>query len=144
MSVDRGAIHDAYRRTTYQARVGSHAVELRIDVRSPALDALLRARGVSCWAFVSASNPHATPLSDAENAERFAGLLRAVEDEGFAYFPGEGVGDDGSWPPEASLLVLGIGEAAAVALARRFEQEAIVVGELGAAARLVLCAGGPA
>jgi hypothetical protein len=144
VSVDRSAVHEAYRRTSYVASVGTQKLELRIGASTPALDALLRARGVSCWAFVSASNPHATRLSDAENAARFAALVRAVESGGFAYFPGQGVGDDGSWPPEESLLVLGMSEAAAVALARRFAQEAIVVGRSGAAARLVLCAVEPA
>jgi hypothetical protein len=144
VTVDRGAVHDAYRSTSYRANVGLETIELRIAARSPALDVLLRARGVSCWAFVTASNPHATQLPDAENASRFAALVRVVEAEAFSYFAGEGVGDDGHWPPEASVLVLGIGEAAAVALARRFEQEAIVVGEEGAAARLVLCAEPPA
>ena len=54
-------------------------------------------------------------------------------------FPGEGIGDDGTWPPERSLLVLGIDHAGAVQLGHRFGQRAIVWGELGGLAALVLC-----
>ena len=32
---------------------------------------------------------------------------------GAVSFPGEGVGDDGRWPPESSLLILEIAEAEA-------------------------------
>jgi hypothetical protein len=54
-------------------------------------------------------------------------------------FLGEGIGDDGAWPPEPSILVLGIEREAAVQLGRLFGQRAIVCGELGGLATLVLC-----
>jgi hypothetical protein len=54
-------------------------------------------------------------------------------------FPGEGIGDDGVWPPERSVLVLGIEREAALQLGRRFGQRAIVCGDLGGLATLALC-----
>jgi hypothetical protein len=54
-------------------------------------------------------------------------------------FPGEGVGDDRTWPPERSTLVLGIEREAAISLGRRFGQRAIVCGRLGELATLEIC-----
>jgi hypothetical protein len=142
VSGDRRAIHDAYRRTTYRATIDGERVEIRIGERTPRLDALLRARGVSAWAFVTAANPYAVRLADEENARRHAELVRATRASGLDFVAGECVGDDGAWPPEAGLLVVGIPEAAAIALARGFSQEAIVVGEARQIARLVFCAEG--
>jgi hypothetical protein len=59
-----------------------------------------------------------------------------VRRRGLAHHPAIGVGDDGSWPAEQSLLVLGIDKAEAVALGRAFEQFAVVVGRRGGPARL--------
>jgi len=142
VSADRRALHDAYRATTYRATLDGERVEIRIGERTPRLDALLRARGVTDWAFVTAANPHATRLSEAENEARHVELTRALAAEGFTGFEGESVADDGAWPPERSLLVVGIRESEAVRIARRFDQEAIVAGALGEPARLVFCGAG--
>ena len=53
--------------------------------------------------------------------------------------PGEGIGEDGAWLPERSILVPGMECDAAVQLGRRFDQRAIVCGEVGGVAALVLC-----
>ena len=141
MSSDRRAIRDAYLRTAYRATIDGERVEMRIGEVSEEVDRHLRARGAKSWAFVTASNPHAMRLGQIENTRRHAQLVAAVAAEGFAFFEGEGVGDDGSWPPERSLLIIGISATAASRIARGFEQEAIVVGALDEAARLVLCEG---
>jgi hypothetical protein len=140
VSADRRAIHDAYRRTTYRAALDGVRVEIRIGEPCPTLDRQLRACVERTWAFVTSSNPHAAPLGDVENASRHAELLRALAD--YACFDGEGAGDDPAWPPERSLLVVGISESTAVRIACRFEQEAIVAGALGEVARLVFCGDG--
>jgi hypothetical protein len=60
---------------------------------------------------------------------------------GYLALRGEGVGDAGDSPAEPSLLILGIAEGDTVLLGREFGQLAVVCGELGTAARLVLCWG---
>ena len=50
--------------------------------------------------------------------------------------PGEGIGDNGTWPAEQSVLVLGIELEHAVQLGRRFGQRAIVYGRVGGRAAL--------
>lgn len=91
-------------------------------------------------AFVTASNPGSVPLPDDENARRYAALLSAVA--GRPHFTGEGVGDAGDWPPEASVLVLGVTEAEAAALSRRFGQAAWVWYRVGGLAELRWAEGG--
>jgi Protein of unknown function (DUF3293) len=89
------------------------------------------------WAFITACNPYSHPLTDADNAVRMKHLVADVTIAGYRFFPGEGVGHDGSWKPEPSLLIVGIDEAAAVELARRYGQLAIVCGRGAEPARIV-------
>ena len=79
------------------------------------------------------------PLPESENHERAARLAADLAGK-FTVLPGVGVGDAGDWTPEESLLVLGIAQADAVAIALRYGQRAIVAGELGGVPRLVECA----
>jgi hypothetical protein len=89
------------------------------------------------WAFITAVNPAAQIWRDAENRRRHARLRAAVARMGLPNFPGRSVADARDWPPEESLLVLGIAAAAATALAESFGQRAVVVGSRGSQARLV-------
>lgn len=125
---------------------------IRCQERSPALDALLLERGHDSWAYITACNPDSVALDDAENTLRMATLSRRLEAIGHSFLTGQGVGagqgagaaqgaEAGSdWPPEPSLLVLGIGTSEAVELGREFGQVAIVIGRRGEPARLCFCA----
>lgn len=110
---------------------------LRIGEPSAELAALHDAVGVSTSAFVTACNPGSVALSDAENARRHAELRAEVRRLGFASHEGRGRHPSGDWPAEASLLVLGIDEAAARSLGRRFGQKAIVWTGADATPRLI-------
>jgi len=112
---------------------------IRCHRRSAPLDAILAAAGHDTWAYLTACNPLSIALPDAANAVRMARLERRVAALGLTWLHGHGVGASGDWPPEPSLLLLGIGEADAVALAREFHQAAIVVGRRGEVARLADC-----
>ena len=131
---------DAYRRTAFVANTPSGRLSLRIGQRSSTLDDLLTEQGVTTWAYVTAFNPGSIVLTHEENVARQRELECAVASRGFTAYSGEGVGDDGRWPAESSLLVLGIGRSDAVQLGRRFGQFAIVYGELGREAELLMCA----
>jgi hypothetical protein len=130
---------EAYRRTTYVAHT-SHG-DIRINPGRPSLelDGLLSERRVREWAYVTAYNPASRQLAEEENVRRQQELLDAVRDRGLAFLEGEGVGEDPRWPPERSILILGIESEEARALGRRFGQLAIVVGRTGEPARLVAC-----
>jgi hypothetical protein len=136
---DRESLEAAYRATAYWVEAPAGRFALRVGVRCTDLDRLLAAHGVEAWAYVTAYNPGSWPLPEAENRARQDELCRAVAAAGYAAYAGEGVG--AGWPPEASLLVLGIGEEDAAALGRRFGQAAVVVGRSGGPARLLWLGG---
>jgi Protein of unknown function (DUF3293) len=126
----------AYRATDYRVEDAPNGpFVIRIGEECPELTGLE-------WAFVTACNPGSVRLSEEDNNRRMGELEAAVRKGGWRYYHGHGVGRDGRWPPEPSLLIVGIREADAVELARWFGQNAIVVGEAGGEARLVWVGGG--
>jgi len=131
----RERLRTAYEATDYVVDDGPRGRFLiRCGSRSADVDALLDAAGADAWAYVTACNPGSVPLSATENAARMASLAAVVRDRGLVHVAGAGTGGD--WPPEPSLLVLGLTEADAVALGRAFGQLAVVVGRRGEPARL--------
>jgi len=121
------------------AEVPGGSIEIRVGRRHPALDALLIGQGADAWAFLSAWNPASQRLADAENAARQRRLRDELTTLCLPIFSGHGVPDEGDWPPEASLLVLGVSEAAALRIGHDHGQNAVVVGTHGGPARLVWC-----
>jgi hypothetical protein len=77
-----------------------------------------------------------------ENQRRHEQLNAEIARRGLIYFAGRGIGSEGNWPPEESLLVLGISEQEAIKLGRDFGQNAVVCGRRGEPARLLSCAAG--
>jgi Protein of unknown function (DUF3293) len=133
---------EAYRRTAFNADTPKGRLSLRVGQRCRELDDLLTDHGVSTWAYVTAFNPGSIRLRDEENTARQHELEGVVASLGVPSYSGEGVVDDGQWPPEPSLLILGIGRGDAVRLGRQYGQLAVVCGELAREADLVLCADG--
>jgi dihydroflavonol-4-reductase len=129
----------AYHRTSYEVEAPGGRLRLRVGEPCPALDALLDRHGVRDWAYVTAHNPGSVPRAHPVNEREHDRLAAEVRDLGHAAYPGEGVGDDGSWLAERSLLVLGITREEARALGRRYEQAAVVVGRRGGAPELLFC-----
>jgi hypothetical protein len=110
---------------------------LRIGEPSERLDRLMEVVEVPTAAFITACNPGSRPRSEAENwaaAEALEGLIDAA---GCPRYRGEGRDPEDRFPPEPSLLVLGIQRENAEALGRLFGQNAIVFIERGRAPALV-------
>jgi len=131
-------LFEAFCQTTYYANTPRGRLAIRIGQCVADLDLLLADYGCRAWAYLTAYNPRSKRLSDEENQRRQARLESELRAGGWTYCSGEGVGIGGDWPPEMSMLVLGIDEATAKQLAEAFEQNAIVVGRLGKPAELVL------
>jgi hypothetical protein len=130
----------AFRATTYRVfPAGEPPIDIRIGVASERLDALLAAQCGDTWAFITAWNPGAQPLPARENAARHAELLALLCERGLRTLQGSGIPSEPGWTAEESVLVVGIGKAEAIAIARRFGQVAVVTGARGAAAELVYC-----
>jgi Protein of unknown function (DUF3293) len=141
MTVPEGLL-EAYRRTAFTADTPTGRLSLRVGQHCPELDHLLHDRGVSAWAFVTAFNPGSRRLPDNENEARQRRLKAAVASLGLSSYPGEGVADNGEWPPEHSLLILGLTRVDAARLGRDHGQVAVLYGELGRKSELLLCADG--
>ena len=137
------ALIDAYKGTTYRANAGATWVELRIGIRSKDLLKLYERQGpdeniTHSAAFLTAWNPFSGERSPCENAAANAALEADLKARGLAYFHGEGQGSDPQWAPEASFLALGLTRQAAIALGRRYQQNAIVHAGDDAVPRLLL------
>lgn len=122
----RHALVSAYRATGYVAGAGDWRIVLRVGERSEALVRVMVERGVTTAAFITAWNPFSVPQSPVDNEAAQRALVADVAGGGWHAIEGQGSGDDGAWPPEPSLLVLGIDEIAAKALMVRYRQNAIV------------------
>src|SRR2546426_793199 len=110
----------AYRHTSFFVDTHRGRLTIRVDTLNAGLEQFLVDLGVQSWAFVTAFNSSPEALSDDENRRRHASLEKRVRELGLQAFPGEGVGDDGAWPPERSLFIPGISREAAIALGREF------------------------
>lgn len=117
---------DAYRRTRYVVSSDPQCV-LAIGCHSPTLAALHRDFGVQGSVFLTAANPGSQPLSAAENRTRLHALRQDLIARELRYIEGYGEAVDGSWDAEASVWVPGLEQTHAVSIARRFDQNAIVV-----------------
>jgi hypothetical protein len=94
------------------------------------VDELLRSLSAVEWAFIAAHNPVSKVLDAAENEKRHEELQADIQTLGLTYYQGKGIGPDPARKPETSLLILGLSHDDAVAIGRRYEQNAIVLGQL--------------
>ena len=130
------ALDAAFRATCYRVDCAAGVFDLRVGVVNRAFDDFLRAQGAGCWGLLTAHNPGGVRC-DAQNAARQQALLSRIESSSWPRLSACHLADDGRWPIEPGVLILGIDEAELCALAAKFSQAAVVCGELGAAPRLV-------
>jgi Protein of unknown function (DUF3293) len=129
-------LDDVYRATTYFVDGPSGRFAMRVGQASAEVDILATAHRVNAWTYITAYNPGSVALAQEQNEKRQQQLEQAVTESGYLFYTGEGKGE-GEWPAEPSLLVLGVSQADAAALARRFGQAAVLFGERGGSARLL-------
>jgi hypothetical protein len=134
-----GALVRAYRNTAFEVDHAERHFAIWIGKRCEPLDALLRQHGQRQWAYVTACNPYSVRLAAADNARRQSALQAYLREAGFVIYPGRGVPAEPGWQSEDSFLVLGITREQALRVGAMFEQNAIVAGEAGCAAELLLC-----
>jgi hypothetical protein len=132
------ALLDAYRQTRFHVFADPISLTLRIRERSAELAGLMAAQGASFAAYLTAENPASITTAVAENAARQAALKADLDAIGAVAMPGEGVGSDPAWPPEASWLAVGLTRDQACALGTKFGQNAIVCIEADAIPELVV------
>lgn len=134
MGIDKELI-SAYQETEYRVRNPSFCI--RIGALHPELDSWLICRGYSTWAYITAWNPGSRRLSKEENNRRQAELQADLKSGGWQSFAGAGVHPKGGWEAEESFWIPGISLDAALSLAKKFGQNALVFGEINQAANLI-------
>ncbi|MEO5896374.1 MAG: DUF3293 domain-containing protein [Vicinamibacterales bacterium] len=132
----------SFQRTTFCVEDDGRTICFMAGSRSRRLDAVLERHAARPWAFMTSWNPAPRTLTKAENDSRQHRLRRDLDARRLRYLEGLGVAQDRSWEEE-SLLILGISRAFAIALARKYGQLAIVVGERGGRSELLPCAPPP-
>jgi hypothetical protein len=134
---ERARLDLVYRATRYRVDAPAGAIVIRVGERNDAIDELLRTLATDRWAYVSAANPGSRPMPRSENDRRHAYLIVELERAGRHYIEGMGEGDDPAWPAERSVWVSAISRVGVARLGRRFEQNAVLHGSLGAQAELL-------
>ena len=133
---------ESYTRAVYRVDTEGGPIFLRVGGVSAELDRLLETQRASRFAFLSAANPGSVALPETENLRRHRQLVDRLGASGLPAVAGESFDPaTGGWR-EASLLVVGIGRKAALALAREFGQVALLWGASGRPVELLPTAGG--
>lgn len=136
--MNEGELVQAYRQTSYWVETNEISVRIRVGELNPLLDKLLNDCGVVEWSHITAANPDSIVYSDEENHKAHLELCRQSLGLGYKTLSGHGTADNAHWPSEESLLILGINRSVAKTLGERFGQKAIVVGEIGRPAELLI------
>ena len=132
-------LFEAYKNTTYRVYSPIGKIDIRIGVINPLLQQLLLNNSSESWVFITAYNPYSVMQDAGVNTILNTQLEDYLSGKRYLFFKGIGVGDDNSWEPEASFMVLNIRKEDAVKLGRQFKQNAIVTGVIGNAPELIDC-----
>lgn len=95
---------ESYKATTF--KVFQPYIEIRIDKLNVDLENLLVKNNVEEWAYITPYNPYSQELTDDENRQKFEELIQMISS--YLFYEGEGVGEDLTWKPEKSVLIVGI------------------------------------
>ncbi|MEM7705774.1 MAG: DUF3293 domain-containing protein [Pseudomonadota bacterium] len=129
---------EAYRLARYEVD-GEARFELRVDCASEPLLALYDLHGVSTAGYVTAFNPQSVRHSDAANRRAHERLLASLGQGGWTLLGGRARDSAGAWPPEDSVLVLGISRHQTLELGQAFDQMAVLWSNADAIPRLLEC-----
>ena len=116
----------AYLDTYYRVLCPEQEIVLRIEHRSDAMAALLKAKGVDRAAFITAYNPFGEERPAEVNSLAHQQLGDQLRATGLEVIEGMGGSDDANWPPEPSYCVLGMNIVPAKAIGAQYNQDAVV------------------
>ncbi|MGD1918886.1 MAG: DUF3293 domain-containing protein [Pleurocapsa sp.] len=120
-----------------QRRECLQTIRLFIDRFNPELDLILKKYNCTTWTLITAFNPYSQHLSAAENLLRHQSLIEYLEPLNLNILNAVGRDKDGIWTPEQSIFVMEIELENAIAIGNKFQQNAIVFGELGTLGKLL-------
>ena len=125
---------EAYKNTKY--KVFGSTITIEIGKFNQDLNNLILNHNSNEWAFITAFNPYSKVLTNDENKIRHYELKELTEN--YVTFEGHGVGEDPTREPELSLFIIGISKVEATKIGKKFEQNAIVYGELNNSPELII------
>lgn len=135
--MSRGALEAVFGSAIYRVlEPGQPIIETRIDQSSTALAHCLQRHGAQRAVLISARNPQARELPEADNLRLDAELQALLDERGWRGLPAEGAAADRSWV-EPCTLILGLAPEPARQLGQRFDQAAWVEYDAQGLARLV-------
>ncbi|HXG83255.1 MAG TPA: DUF3293 domain-containing protein [Pyrinomonadaceae bacterium] len=129
----------AYLQTNYVVQDGENQIVIRIGKDNSVLQELLRRYGAYNCAFITAYNPFSKKLAVQENQSRQSELLNYLRQKHFRFLEGYGESQSNDWEPEPSAFIFDIGLNDAIAIGKRFEQNAFVFGKAESTPQLVWC-----
>lgn len=127
----------AYEEAVYEVYYKGETIRLFVNQHNPNLDFLLKKYNCATWAVITAFNPYSQCLSTAENQQRHQSLIEYLEPLNLNILDAVGKDKNGVWTPETSIFIMGIKLESAIALGKKFQQNAIVFGRLGILGKLL-------
>ena len=118
----------AYEATDYWVEAPAGKMVLKIGQPFIGIDGV---PGLNRLAIVTAYNPFSRAVGAAQNADRQAQLVGAVERAGLKWLHAYGADAKGEWPPEPSLAILDPTDPQLDRWMEVFGQNAVVVAECG-------------
>ena len=129
----------AYLSTLFIIEAPHGEINLRVGEPSQAVDALLESYDATTCAFITAWNPGSVRFEASDNKQQQADLVQIVQSLRLPFLPGRGVGESTDWPPEESILVIGVDQDGPLKIGRTFGQLAIVFKKIHQPVELLLC-----
>ena len=130
-------LYSSYQDAVYEVYYGDLTIQLFIDRSNSKLDLILKKYHCTTWALITAFNPYSQCLSAAENQQRHQNLIELMRSYNLTFFDAVGKDKDSVWTPEQSIFIVGIELKQAIGVGNRFQQNAIVFGELEKASKLL-------
>jgi hypothetical protein len=131
------ALREAYLAADYHVAAPGGDIVLHIGEASAALGRLMARHGATGAVFITAWNPMGRMLDAPDNEARNRRLAEHLERIATRVLPGHGASPDGRWS-EASFLALPVSRPRALALGRRYRQNAVVFAGADAVPELLL------
>ncbi|WP_105900844.1 DUF3293 domain-containing protein [Vibrio gangliei] len=130
--MDQDLVHQ-YEKTTYQVAVGGRQFDLKIDHHHSEFEIFCQASGIGQWAIITAFNPFSyNTTTEADNQLANQKLQQELTELGFMIGSGDGIpSPDSDWDTEYGFFIANIDLERAKALGEKYQQNAIVFGDVG-------------
>lgn len=128
---------DAYRRTDFIVLHAGDEIAVRLEETSAALDRLLAELGAATGIFITGWNPYSVLTAPELNHAANARMAALFAERGIRALPHVGRAHSGDWT-EDGFFALDLDPTEALAIARAFDQIAVVHIALGGLAQLLL------